>query len=455
MRYKHLLALMGTCPVLLLAFHTGPPIKRTGIIDGGTTCTQCHRTFAPANSDPTGSVTIANLQPYVPGVTQTLKITVNHPQATRWGFQLTARFVTGNGTIMAGSFAPVDAETKVQCDDGSLLGSPGPCAANQLQWIEHADAPQSAAGAGHTFTVMWTPPADENGDVILYVAGNAANGDGTNNGDRIYDSSARISLSADAGCSISTKPAVRTAVNAGAHAGPIAPNAMVEIYGQNFQAGSRTRTAGLGDLGTDLKFPTSLSCVAVEIAGTRVPVSYVQQDQVNVQAPTVNTTGPVTLTVIANPGRPNELRSDPATIQMQALAPAFFTFGTTKSVAAQFAGTADVVADPSVVSGGKPAKPGDMVTLYGTGFGFTQPVWQAGEISNGLSPCQSPVVVSIGGATVPQSDVQYAGLAPQSISGLYQFNVRVPAAAANGNLPVSITVNGVSTPSGATIPVQR
>jgi uncharacterized protein (TIGR03437 family) len=96
-----------------------------------------------------------------------------------------------------------------------------------------------------------------------------------------------------------------------------------------------------------------------------------------------------------------------------------------------------------------------MVTLYGTGFGFTQPVWQAGEISNGLSPCQSPVVVSIGGTTVPQSDVQYAGLAPQSISGLYQFNVRVPAAAANGNLPVSITVNGVSTPSGATIPVQR
>src|SRR5262249_28034708 len=118
MRIKHLLALMGTSPVLLLGYHTGPPIKRTGTIDGGTTCTACHRTFAPANSDATGSVTIDNLQPYVPGATQTIKITVKHPEAARWGFQLTARFVTGNGTVMAGTFAPADAETKVQCDDG-------------------------------------------------------------------------------------------------------------------------------------------------------------------------------------------------------------------------------------------------------------------------------------------------------------------------------------------------
>jgi uncharacterized protein (TIGR03437 family) len=452
MQFRYIFTLIAASPVLLLAFHTGPPIKRTGTIDGGITCTQCHRTFSPVNSDSAGSVTIENLQPYVPGVAQTLKVTVKHPEASRWGFQLTARFVNGNGTVQAGTFAAADDETKVMCDDGSLLGSPGPCAVGQLQWIEHANAPQTAQGEGHTFTVKWTPPADENGDIMFYVAGNAANGDGTPNGDRIYNLSVRTSLSNDAGCSIAVKPVVRTAVNAAAHAGPIAPNAMVEIYGQNFQAGSRTRTAGLGDLTADLKFPTALSCVAVEIAGRRVPITYVQQDQINVQAPTVAATGPVTLVVIANPGRPNELRSDPASIQMQATAPALFTLGASKSVAAQFAGSADIVADPSIFPGGKPAKPGDSVTLYGTGFGFTQPVWQAGEIPNQTAQFQGVVTVTIGGAPAA---VQYAGLAPGSISGLYQFNVQVPQSAPSGNQPVSVALNGVSTPPGVTIPVQR
>jgi uncharacterized protein (TIGR03437 family) len=129
-----------------------------------------------------------------------------------------------------------------------------------------------------------------------------------------------------------------------------------------------------------------------------------------------------------------------------------FTFGASKSAAAQFAGTADIVAEPSIVPSGKPAKPADMVTLYGTGFGFTQPVWQAGEIPNQTAQFQGTVTVTIGGAP---ATLQYAGLAPGSISGLYQFNVQIPQSAANGNQPVNITINGVSTPSGVTIPVQR
>jgi uncharacterized protein (TIGR03437 family) len=137
---------------------------------------------------------------------------------------------------------------------------------------------------------------------------------------------------------------------------------------------------------------------------------------------------------------------------MQATAPALFTLGASKSVAAQFAGSADIVADPSIFPGGKPAKPGDSVTLYGTGFGFTQPVWQAGEIPNQTAQFQGVVTVTIGGAPAA---VQYAGLAPGSISGLYQFNVQVPQSAPSGNQPVSVALNGVSTPPGVTIPVQR
>lgn len=452
MRFKLVYTAVAAVPVSLLAFSTGPPIKRTGGVDGDTNCSACHRTYAPANSDPRGSVKLDGLTAYVPGVVQNLKVTISHPEAMRWGFQLTARFVT-NGAI-AGTFIPNDGGfTKVVCDDGTTRGSAGPCQPNQLSWIEHSDAQRTAAGAGYSYEFKWQPPADENGDIVFYFAGNAANGDGTFNGDRIYTSSQRISLSASAACPMTKKPTVRTAVNAGPHAGAIAPGAMVEVYGADFQAGSRTRLVGAGDLGSG-SFPKELSCIAVEIDGKRSPVTYVQQDQINVQAPDSATTGPVTLVVIANPGRANELRSDVATVTMQALAPAFFTFDG-KSIAAQFGGVRDIVANPSVVPGAKPAKPGDVVTLYGSGFGPTNPSGASGDITSALSPLVASPTLTIGGITVPASDISYIGRAPQSITGLYQINAKVPAAAADGDLPVVLTVGGVSSPSTQTLPVKK
>jgi hypothetical protein len=346
MQIKLALAAFIMCPVSLVAFSKGPPIMRTGGVDGGVTCAACHNTYGAANSDSRGSVTIEGLQSYVPGTPQNLRVTVRHPDAARWGFQLTARFVTGNGTLKAGSFVPIDAETKVVCDDGpngrrdplfgERIGSEGPCSAERQEWIEHADAPRTPGGS-HSFAVQWIPPPDENGDIVLYVAGNAADGNGANTNDRVYTAALRIPLSTNASCPLTRRPQIRNAVNAGPHAGPFSWNSMVEIYGSDFQAGSRTRIIGAGDLGSG-RFPQSLSCIAVEIAGERAPVTYVQQDQINVQAPTTSVTGPVTLVVIANPGRPNELRSDPATVTLAPLAPAFFMLGTTRSIAAHFAG---------------------------------------------------------------------------------------------------------------------
>lgn len=450
MRLKLVYAAMAALPVSLLAFSTGPPIKRTGQIDGGNTCVGCHTTFAPANSDPAGSVRVASSSTYSPGIAQTIKVTVSHPLASRWGFQLTARFLNGGG--MAGTLLPGDdGETKVVCDDGTAgRGTAGPCAGGTLAWIEHLSAPRSAPGEGHTFTFQWMPPAEENGDVIFYFAGNAANGDGNLTGDRIYTSTTRLSLSPTSSCSISKKPTVRTAVNAAPHAGPISGNSLIEIYGSDFQSGSRKRTAGLGDLGSGpvLAFPKELSCVAVEIDGQRAPVFYTQQDQINAQVPTSSSTGPVRLVVIANPGRPNELRSDVATITQQAYTPGLFTVDG-KTVAALFAGKADVV------SSATPAKPGDIVSLFGTGFGFTNPTWQAGEVSTGLSPLVATPTITIGGVTLAPADIQFAGLAPQSISGLYQFNLRIPASVPDGDQPVIITVGGVSSDRAATVPVKR
>jgi len=48
----------------------------------------------------------------------------------------------------------------------------------------------------------------------------------------------------------------------------------------------------------------------------------------------------------------------------------------------------------------------------------------------------------------------YAGLAPHAISGLYQFNLRIPTGVRNGNAEVVITIGGQRTQLGATIPIQ-
>src|SRR5947209_5438499 len=173
MQKRVLLSLFGSMPVVLMGFSTGPPPKRTGAaIDGGVNCSACHRTFVSANSDPLGSVRI-DAANYTPGVKQTIKVTVSHPQGLRWGFELTARLASDE-TKIAGNLAP-NAVVRVICDDGSARGVLAPCPATQPEFAEHFDAPRTAAGAGFAFSVDWTPPATDVGDIVFYAAGNAAN----------------------------------------------------------------------------------------------------------------------------------------------------------------------------------------------------------------------------------------------------------------------------------------
>ena len=135
--------------------------------------------------------------------------------------------------------------------------------------------------------------------------------------------------------------------------------------------------------------------------------------------------------------------------------PAFFTFDG-KNIAARNALTAAIVADPSLaIPGSVTLKPGDYVSLYVTGFGATGPVVLEGQLDAGLAQVAGAFTVSIGGVTVPASGVLYGGLSPQSISGLYQFNVRVPAGLADGNQPVVIAMGGQTTQSGTTISVKN
>ncbi|MBI2687538.1 MAG: hypothetical protein HYX27_14590 [Acidobacteria bacterium] len=434
----------------LFAFSTGPRVPAAGVPTdfNGQTCTICHQTFAPVNSDPRGKVEILlDKLTYTPGVTKKIRIHIEHPEASRWGFQFTSR-VSSDTRIGAGTM--VGNETVlVRCGLGIAVP---PCAGEpEPQFVEH-NQPSTRAGTtgGVDWEFEWNPPANEVGDITFYVSGNAANNSGTNAGDRIYNTS--ITLKAEGACNLTKKPTVRTIGNAASFSREVSPNVMASVFGLDFEVAGRSRAATSGDF-VNGAFPQQLACVAVEIGGLRAPITYVQTDQVNFQVPAGTGTGAIPLTVILNPGRPNELRSDQATVTVNSYAPAFFTFNG-KSIAA-LSSDFKIIADPTVVPNGVSARRGDVVLLYGTGFGFGDPVYQAGEIPSGQARLRDSVTITVGGTALAASDILYAGLAPGNISGLQQFNIRIPQSAATGNLAISITIGGVSTPAtGAVIPVQ-
>jgi uncharacterized protein (TIGR03437 family) len=446
---KFLVVTSLTVPILLFGFSSGPPVRRTGAaVDGGQNCTACHQTFAPANSDPRGRITVL-AGSYTPGVKQLIWVTVEHPEAVRWGFQLTARLASDESKP-AGTFTPTSS-IRVRCDP---TGADAPCN-GALEFASHTRESTQAGTPGRgVFAVEWTPPSSDAGDVIFYAAGNAANGNGANSGDRIYTTSLRVP---SAGCgALTARPTITRVTNAGSYrdeAG-IAMNTMVAIFGTNFAVPGTARAALPSDR-VDGRFPETLACVHVEIAGQTAPITFVSPEQINVQAPTGLLAGPVDVEVKLNRNTAAELKAERQGVLSRFYSPAFFQFLPSSSIAAQIAPNFEILANPTVVAGGRPIKPGEVAILYGTGFGPTEPVYQRGEIAQGPAPVRDPYTVRVGGVTLTPAEVLYGGLSPGSISGLYQFNIRIPPNTPDGDIPVEIEIGGLKTQPGVTIPVKR
>jgi uncharacterized protein (TIGR03437 family) len=98
-----------------------------------------------------------------------------------------------------------------------------------------------------------------------------------------------------------------------------------------------------------------------------------------------------------------------------------------------------------------PAKPGEVITLWGTGFGPTSPTVPAGVLpgSNAGAHTKNPVSVTLDGA-----GAQVLGAALSQYPGDYQVAVQIPASMANGDHQLVATINGVSSPS-YTLTVQQ
>ena len=242
--------------------------------------------------------------------------------------------------------------------------------------------------------------------------------------------------------SIQAAPAISTSsvVNGGSLPAGAAPNTMLGIFGPNLAATSRAWK--ISDFGANGALPTSLDGVSVTINGKPAYVTYVSPKQVNVLAPPDTTVGPVSVVVMNN-----GLASASATVQLAATAPSFFIFKS-NAIAALHADYSIIGATTLFPNLSTPAKPGETIVLYGTGFGATSPAYPGGQMITQSYPLPTMPTVTIGGTA---ATVTYAGLTG---AGLYQINVTVPASTPNGDMPVVATINGASTQAGAIVTVQ-
>jgi uncharacterized protein (TIGR03437 family) len=110
-------------------------------------------------------------------------------------------------------------------------------------------------------------------------------------------------------------------------------------------------------------------------------------------------------------------------------------------VGALFSDYQTFVAPPGAISGyaSRRAKPGDVIVIYGIGFGPVTPNTPAGQIVSGNTALTLPLQIYFGST---QATLQYSGLAP-SLVGVYQFNVVVPNVAPSDAVPVTFTLGGI------------
>jgi uncharacterized protein (TIGR03437 family) len=215
-------------------------------------------------------------------------------------------------------------------------------------------------------------------------------------------------------------PFAAAIVNAATYGPQMAPGSIATIFGTDLAPGVAPALT--------LPLPTSLAGTRVEIGGIPAPLFYVSPTQINLLLPEASSD---MKTVVIRDDRV----SNPLSPQMQLWAPGLFTLdaSTGGPVAALHVGG-------RLVTAANPARPGERIEIYGTGWGVQNPLL--------LIPIALPIV-QIGGMTAP---VAFEGVAP-GFPGLSQVNVTVPANAPSGAAVPIVISFGSFTSNTATIAI--
>ena len=223
---------------------------------------------------------------------------------------------------------------------------------------------------------------------------------------------------------------VNAATNRAAPENFVSPGSIISIYGTGLATVTREV---LPDDITAGYLPETLAGVAVFFGGVPAHLFYVSPLQINAQAPTVLLAGEWEVRV-----RVDRLDAY-ARVSVRAYSPGLFPVSRH--------------ADGTLVTRESPARRGEFLLFFGTGFGPARlPILSGALAPLAPTPLVSGIEAEIGGTALAPADIYYAGLAP-GYAGLYQFNLRIPAGTPPGDAEVRVGIAGEWSQPGVRVPI--
>ncbi len=222
----------------------------------------------------------------------------------------------------------------------------------------------------------------------------------------------------------------------------VQPGSWASVFGSTLATGTYTWA---GD------FPTSLGGVSVTVNDKPAYLWSVSPTQINLQAPDDASVGAVKVVVTSPTGTAT------STVTLAPVSPSFSLLSakypagvilTPNGSGAYGGGTYDLMGPTGAFSfGTRPVKTGEILSLYGVGFGATNPPVPAGAAFSGNAPSVVTPVVTVGGTP---ATVLYSGLIG---AGLFQITFIVPKTASGDQL-VLAKVGAAPTQSGIYVTVK-
>jgi len=238
----------------------------------------------------------------------------------------------------------------------------------------------------------------------------------------------------------------------------ISPGEIITIFGTNLGPTPYVTLAldSTGKVATTLcpPLPSGTNCtpalgVQVLVAGFAAPLVFASNTQVSAVVPyevsQLHGSQPVEVKFLGQ-------ASNAIGVQMAPTAPGIFTANASGTGPGAISNQ-----DYSANSPSNPAAKGSTVAIYLTGEGLTSPASTTGSVTKATLPAPQvtpapllPVAVLIDGQPAA---IAYAGEAPGIVAGVMQLNVQIPTTARTGDLPLIVSIGGVSSQSGVTVSV--
>jgi len=235
-------------------------------------------------------------------------------------------------------------------------------------------------------------------------------------------------------------PSITGVANAAGGQPGVASGSFTAIYGSNFTP------LAFDDWSKSIingQLPSALDSINVSINGKPAYIYDISPGLMNVQSPDVGT-GPAQIRV-TTPGGTSTSYSTTS----QLYSPALWIWPNNQPVATHLDGSI-AAKNGTFVTSTVPAKPGEVIAIWGTGFGPTNPAVPAGQLPGQSSgaPTLQPVSATLNGV-----NISVIGAAISTFPGDYEIAIQIPASIADGDYPLILSVNGVQSPSNVLLTV--